>query len=417
MVHLTTSIELFLDMKMNLVTDKVKIRHPLCTVIVASAVMMGSCVPSFSPKAPPTPIPMPLPDTARSENTVYTVERGSITNNVLYNGRVALSVEEDVYFPRGGQITKVHVQDGELVQKDALIAELDTDILEIDLRLAENSLEVAELRLAEAEESLGLIQRSALIDLEIAQLQLEEFQARIEDNDSGSISLSAEKEMEGRLEKAEIALARTRAEVDPVLELNVERAELNLQVARKALLDARVSAPITGEIRFISLPDERERQVAARAYEPVARLIDPDSLTIEMNLTKEQLSTLSEGMPVTIVALSNQGEVTLPGTIGALPIPFGTGTGPLTEVLLDDQSATTGLIEGSSVDVLIDLAGKEDALLVPVSALFGFSGQYYVRVQDGTQQQTVDVEVGLQNETHAEIISGVTEGQTILGRE
>ncbi len=348
---------------MNKVNAKVNIRQPLSAVLVASAVLLGGCVPSFSRPVPPTPIPMPLPDTASSQNSVYTVEQGTITNNVVYNGRVALSVEEDIFFQRGGQITKIHVKDGETVEKDALIAELDTDILEIDLKLAENALEVAKLRLDEAEENIGLIQRSALIDLEIAQLQLDEFQARARERNAERSSIVSEKEMEGRLEKAEIALARTRAEVDPVLELNVERAKLNLQIARNALLDARVSAPISGEIRFITLPNEGERQVAARAYEPVARLIDPESLTIEMNLTKEQLSTLSEGMPVTVVALSTQGEITLDGMIGSLPIPFGTGDGPLTEIVLDEQNGTSGLIEGSSVDVLIELEGKEETAI------------------------------------------------------
>lgn len=383
--------------------------------MVASTVMLSGCAPSFGGQ--PTPTPIPLPNSSSSSNTLYKVARGTITSNVLYNGRIRVSVEQDIFFQRSGQITKVHVQDGEFIQSGALIAEMDTDVLEIDLMLAENALEIAELRLAEAEENLGLIQRSALIDLEIAQFQLDEFRERMKVQDDSGISLVTEEEMEGRLEKAEIALARTRTDVDPVLTLDVERAELNLQRARSALLQSRISAPFAGKIRFISLPSEDERQVSAQAYQSVAKVIDPESLTIEMNVTTEQLSTLSEGMSVTVVALTSQGEVDLPGTIGSLPVPFGTGNNQHAEVLLDDPSAINGLVEGSNVDILIDLAGKENTLIIPVSALFGVSGQHYVRVQNGTQQRTVDVEIGLQNDAHAEIVSGVTEGQTLVGQD
>lgn len=388
----------------------------MASAIIVSSATISGCTPGFSRPPTPTPIAIALPETGSSQNApLYTVERGSISNSVEYSGRVALSVEEDIFFRRSGQVTNVFVHDGEAVKKDALIAELDTSELKIALELAEISLEITELRLLEAEENLNLIQQNVLIDLEIAQLRLDAAKANNDDEDRSSTSSAAI--LEKSLEKSEIALAQTRTEVDPVLQLNVDRAKLNLQQARKNLLDARISAPFDGEIRFINLPDEEGRQTAARSYESVARLIDPNSLTIEMNLTKEQLSTLTEGMPVSAVALTRSGEVTLPGTISALPIPFGTGNGTLTEVALSEDGATLGLIEGSTVDVQINLADKDNALVVPVAALRGFSGQYFVRVQDGTQQKTIDVEVGIQNSTHAEILSGLTEGQSVIGNE
>ena len=52
-------------------------------------------------------------------------------------------------------------------------------------------------------------------------------------------------------------------------------------------------------------------------------------------------------------------------------------------------------------------------LWVPPSALQGFRDAYFVRLADGTE---VPVTIGLQNSAQVEILSGLTEGQTVQGR-
>lgn len=398
---------------MNKFNKKVLRNRLLLNAIIVSMLILTGCSGGLTRPVTPTPIPLPGPATGSTQSATHLVERSDITAAISYSGRIALSSEEDVFFRRSGRITKVHVRDGDFVEAGTLIAELNTDVLEIDLQLAENALTIAQYRLREANESLGLTQRKTLIDLEIAQIRLDAAKAELtqEDSDRGQLQI-----LERTLEKAEIAVAQTRSEVDPVLELNVARAQLNLERARLGLLDARATAPFSGEVRFITLRED-ETQIGVDAFEPVARVVDPDSLSIELNLTREQMNELQEGLPVTVKGLGRAGQVSLPGVIDTLPRPFGRGTGPLSSVKLNAEPAEAGLVEGSTVDVEISLATKEDALVVPLETLFGFSGQYYVRVQNGNQQQTVDVEVGIQNGTHAEIVSGLTEGQQLLGRE
>lgn len=403
-----------MDTKMNRFNPKRIWRSYLPTAIVASTVALSGCSGTFTRPPTPTPIPTLLPPTLGAQQSTFLVERRDITASVSYSGKVALTVEEDIFFRRSGRVTKVHIADGELVEMGTLIAELNTEVLEIDLLLADTALAIAQLRLDEAEESLELDRRNTLIDLEIAQIRLEAAKESL-GNDEGTTNSQIEI-LERTLEKAEIAVAQTRVEVDPALHLQLNRSQLNLDRARLNLLDARATAPFSGEVRFITLRDDEGTQVGVGAYEPVARLVDPSSLSIELNLTREQMNDLQEGMPVTVRGLSRDGQVNLNGIINVLPRPFGQGTGPLTTVELEIPPSEAGLVEGSNVDVEIQLATKENALVVPLETLFGFSGQYYVRVQNGTQQQTIDVEIGIQNATHAEIINGLTDGQELVGR-
>ena len=84
------------------------------------------------------------------------------------------------------------------------------------------------------------------------------------------------------------------------------------------------------------------------------------------------------------------------------------------QVLLDKAP---GMLPGMTADVDIKIEGNENALIIPVDALHQTSGGSYVYTSfdEETQQYggRVDVEVGMQNDEYAEILSGLEEGDTV----
>jgi macrolide-specific efflux system membrane fusion protein len=60
---------------------------------------------------------------------------------------------------------------------------------------------------------------------------------------------------------------------------------------------------------------------------------------------------------------------------------------------------------------------KENAVVIPPSALRTYGGRTYVQIveEDGTKRE-VDVEVGLQTSTQVEIIKGLEPGMKVVGR-
>ena len=375
----------------------------------------------ISQQPAPTPIPLPV---ANSTNNLtlktHTVEMGDILASVSYSGKVAVAEEEDLFFRRSGRVQTVAVEDGDFVQEDTLIAELDTTLLNIDLEAALIDVEIATERLADAEQRLLFDTRQAELNLEITELGLESYKERFAQNadqfiGSGYRIEEGIKIQELQKEKAELALVQIEDEIDPIVTLNLQRAELNLKRVQQSLLDSKIRAPFDGEVRFITLTDD-DREIAANAYAAVARVIKPDSLSVELNLSRTQLEILAEGTPVTIRRVNSPNEL-IAGEIDTLPRPFGTGTGTLTTVSITNSADKSKLIEGTTVDVQIQLANQEDVLRIPVAALYGVQDEHYVYVRNSSEQQeAVDVEIGTQNDEFVEIVAGLAEGQVVVER-
>ncbi|MNC75032.1 macrolide transporter subunit MacA [compost metagenome] len=72
---------------------------------------------------------------------------------------------------------------------------------------------------------------------------------------------------------------------------------------------------------------------------------------------------------------------------------------------------------GRPLSVKIVTQRKENATLIPISALRSVGSRTYVQViEDDGSKREVDVEVGLQDSTDLEILKGLTPGQKVVGR-
>ncbi len=85
----------------------------------------GSKQSSSGEEATPTPIPTSIVPT----NPTYTVQRGTVINEMQFTARVAPVLEEELFFKMGGYVDKVYVRRGDEVKKGDLLAELEvTDL-------------------------------------------------------------------------------------------------------------------------------------------------------------------------------------------------------------------------------------------------------------------------------------------------
>ena len=382
------------------------------SILLSAALCCTACSvgTGWAQRAAPTPIPIALPTTFLANDAVpHTVARGELDQVERFPGKVALAVQEELFFRQSGRVAKLHVQNGELVVAGQVIAELDTRLLEVDLDSALLALAVAQEQQSRAERDLATARQRAELNLAVEKLQL----ADLLGDAPNAVESSQRTIYEHRVELAQLALDSIHDEINPALNLNIRRAELAIDRLKASLLDAQIAAPFAGKVRFIML--EADKQMTAQAYEPIARLIDPNSLQIESNLTRAQLELLQEGMTVSMRTVSAP-DAPIPGIIDALPAPYGTGASPLVQISIDDE-VVHSLSEGSSVTVDVALQHRENALLIPADALYGFKEQYYVIVQDGTARREVAVDVGIQSDEYVEILAGLTAGQVVFGRK
>lgn len=368
----------------------------------------------FGQRPTPTPIALPANLQTTSETAdvqTLPVTRGEVIQIETYSGRVTPAREEDLFFRRSGQIAEVYVEDGDQLEAGDLIAALDNEVLEIDLESAMLGLAIAKENLAQAQDALAISRERAENNLAVTRLRLEGVSERV---DADNISLGDEileniRQLE--LRQAELNLESVDEEVDPVLGFTVQRAELAVERVKQSILEGQIVAPYDGEIRFIELPEDNEL-MAASAYRAVARLVDPSQMKIELNLTRTQLETLEEGMPVQISAVSLEG--VLNGTISGLPRPFGTSQGSLTEVTLIDSEENNLLREGATVAIDVQLQSNANALVIPRSALQEENQLYYVTVLEGETLRRVNVTVGVISSDFVEILAGLDEGDDVV---
>jgi hypothetical protein len=81
---------------------------------------------------------------------------------------------------------------------------------------------------------------------------------------------------------------------------------------------------------------------------------------------------------------------------------------------LEDDS--TPLVLNDAVVVTITIDEREDVLWLPKAALRSFQGETFVYVEVGDVQRRVNVTVGLEGTDRVEIVSGLEEGQVVIGQ-
>jgi HlyD family secretion protein len=81
------------------------------------------------------------------------------------------------------------------------------------------------------------------------------------------------------------------------------------------------------------------------------------------------------------------------------------------EVVLEDAAFAKSLLPGTSADVVVVLARKEDVLRVPSYALL--PGGKALLLSKGTLV-SAEVETGLKGAEWAEVVSGLSEGDSVV---
>jgi len=383
----------------------------LSTFIVGCAFLPENRTQQIASDEEATPTPIPTRIVARKPT--YTVKLGEIVDELTFSGRISAVDQEDLFFRSGGRVRALFFKRNDMVEAGDVIAELEIDNLERELISANLDLERAEVRLESALRELGYDQENAEAGLEIAQIQLAQLRNQIPINEE-DVAIQ-----ERRVIMAEVSVNRLSHGVDPLLENNVERAQLQVVKLEKAIEDAQITAPFDGQLKSVSL-------LAGQAVDPYKNVVviaDVEELEISADLLSNQMDKLEEGMNTSVTLVSRPG-VSLDGTVRQLPFPFGGSSAgstveeldKSTRISLAQSAAEAEYEEGDLVRVTVELERKDDVLWLPPQALRNFDGRRFAVIQDGDAQSRVDVGVGIQTAERIEIKEGLEEGQVVVGQ-
>jgi HlyD family secretion protein len=196
--------------------------------------------------------------------------------------------------------------------------------------------------------------------------------------------------------------------------LDLSDARLTLESAEKQLEDYYIKSPING-IVLVKNNKAGDTINSGIGAQPLMVVADSSRVKFSMKIDELDISKIVIGQKVSVVADA------LPDTtfIGKVTSIAGEGTAAngvssyTVEVTIDSPG---NLKSGMNITAKTIVAEKENALLVPASAIQKKDGKSFVVLpadQNG-KQKSVDVELGLNNKDYVEIISGLKEGEQIV---
>ena len=303
-----------------------------------------------------------------SQRPEYEVTTGTIETKVTFGGKLMSEQEEPLYFTIDNMRVKdVLVKNGDTVQAGDTIAVLDMEQMEKDLRSQRLQLRRAENQMKET-----LRQKDEMdpIEFEEAQIVFEEQRQKIAD-------------MEADLAKGTL------------------------------------TAPFGGTVMSLNL----QNGATTKAYETVAVVVDTSRLTVAAQMSRDDQNKISLGMEVQVNI--NNVQETLTGKVKALPATVTNNDGQNGSsqqdrlenyVVIEVEQMPEGLSRGTPLSGAVITQRKVDVTLIPISALRTIGSRTYVQVVDENGKREVDVEVGQQTSTQAEILQGLEPGQKVVGR-
>lgn len=355
---------------------------------------------------------------SRDTTTVHwkTVEvnTGSIEATVAAVGTLQPLHSVDVGAQVSGQITKLHVQPGDVVDKGILLAEIDASVMQATVDAGKAQL--AGLR--------------AQLDAARAQRTLEEQRFTRQQ--------LMEKEGSTRLEDVQTAQATFTSATARVAQIEAQIVQTSaiLKADEARLGYTRIFAPIGGTVLSV---DVKEGQTLNATYQTptVMRIADLSRMQVWTLVSEADIRRIKPGTPAHFTTLGGLGEDNAPRWNGqvnqVLPAPpvkataEGSGAAAASEatnkvvqyvVLFDVSNDNNALMPQMTAQVVFVTDQAQDIPIVPVGALDavpGKTGMYQVRVLDAKNQvQLREVRIGRRDRLAAEVVDGMAIGERII---
>lgn len=344
-----------------------------------------------------------------------TVELMPLELRIVASGEVRYQSLARIGSEMTGTVLARHVREGDRVNKGDLLIELNPDELQARLdqaktllqQLREVSRPQAQAALAEARDNLRQASREA---------------RRRETLAAKGVIAAEQLEQAQRIElNAKTALTRAQLVADSLAAGSTEEQLLQQRIvsAEAELAKTRIYAPFAGRVQTRNV-EPGDLVQPSKVLLEIARSdgLDPDGvasdgLEVVVALDEKNFAPLKLQQPVQLIA-DAWPEQTVPGVVSFIAPAVDSSRGTI-DVHISVLSDDSNFLQGMTVSANIIAAERERTLVLPNDyLLIGSAGQPQVlRWQDGAVR-SLDVQLGLRNMTHSEILSGLAEGDVVV---
>jgi macrolide-specific efflux system membrane fusion protein len=341
------------------------------------------------------------------------VQTGDIEASVAAVGTLKPVESVDVGAQISGQITKLHVKAGDVIQKGVLLAEIDASVMQANVDAGKAQLAGLHAQLEDARAQFVLQEQRHVRQQQMAQ----DGSTRLED-----------------VQTAEATYKSARAKVAQI-EAQIIQTSSTLKADEARLGYTRIYAPIGGTVLSV---DVKEGQTLNSTYQTptVMRIADLSRMQVWTLVSEADIGRVKAGTPAHFTTLSGLGEDNAPRWEGkvhqvlpAPPVKTGSegSTAEATEtankvvqyvVLFDVGNDDGVLMPQMTAQVVFVTDAANNVVVAPLGALDavpGQTGMYQARVLDTKDQvQVRDVKIGRRDRLTAEVLEGVSPGEQLI---
>lgn len=338
-----------------------------------------------------------------------TVEMLPLELRIVASGEVRYQSLARIGSEITGTVIARHVREGDRVNKGDLLIELNPKELKSRVdqakillqQLHKSSRPQAQATLVEAKENLDQASREARRREALAQ--------------KGLLPDEQVEQAQRMEQNAKTALTQAQLAADALAPNSTEEHLLQEQIAsaEAELAKTRLYAPFTGRVQTRNV----EPGDLVQPGNVLLEIARDDGLEVVVALDEKNLAPVKLNQPVQLIA-DAWPNVIIPGVVSFIAPAVDSDRGTIDvhiDVIADDSNEQPTLLQGMTVSANIMADERERTIVLPNDyLLFNANGKAQVaRWQDGIVNLT-DVTVGLQNTTHSEITSGLTEGDVVL---
>lgn len=279
----------------------------------------------------------------------------------------------------------------------------------------------AKARVPDAEKKVAEASTVDAVALAAGKAQLEESKAKLNSardalarGESGR--RSAVLVAQARVSSAEEKLADVKEAGRDALAIALARAQgeearARLAGARDALDGATVRAPISGVVSAVNV----EAGQGVNIITVVAEVVDRSVLEVNAVVDEIDVLSLKLGATASITMDALPGRV-LQGTVVEIGDAADSQQGVVSYPIKVKIDVPQGLElrEGLSATATVTVNSEQDALLAPVQGIGGSFARPTVKVVRGGKEQTVEVELGISDESWVAVRRGLQDGDQIV---
>ncbi len=320
-----------------------------------------------------------------------TLNRGElkVTVTATSTGTVKAEDEEKISAQRTGRIIKLNYEEGDLIKKGDMIAELDSREAAVHVHQLEAVFRSSEARVTHAKANLDDAERT-----------LKRMKTLYNDGLISAEALdNAQKNYDINLSLYESSIA------------NLKEMKASLETARIQFEYSFIKANMTGVIS--QRPVVLGETVSIASH--IATIIRPERTYVKATIDEVDAGRVSAGQPVTITIDAFPGKVFNGKVTRVSPIVLGVKQETRTfEVRIGFDVEEKGIKPGMSADIEIITDILKGVLYLPAHTVVERKGKKMVYIAEGKKARLVPVEIGLSTWNYIEVKKGLKEGDKII---